>query len=76
MEIECNNSPERITHKILQEWLEGKGLKPVSWETLVNTLRDIGLNALADEIQSACGKERVYLVQIPPETIYSFETQS
>ena len=49
--MECNNSPERITRKILQEWLEGKGLMPVSWETLVKTLRDIELNALADKIQ-------------------------
>ena len=51
MEIECSNSPERITRKILQEWLEGKGL-PVTWETLINTLRDTGLEALADQIQA------------------------
>ena len=51
MEIECTNSPERVTRKILGEWLEGKGLKPVSWETLVKTLRDTELSALADEIQ-------------------------
>ena len=58
MEIECNNSPERITRKILGEWLEGKGLMPVLWETLIKTLTDAGLSALAKQIQSACGKQR------------------
>ena len=50
IQIECNHSQERVTHKILQEWLEGKGL-PVSWETLVKTLRKTGLNELADQIK-------------------------
>ena len=35
--------PEKITLKILQEWLEGKGL-PLTWESLVQTLRDTGLS--------------------------------
>ena len=42
---------EDVMLRILGDWLEGKGLKPVSWETLVTTLRDTGLSALADEIQ-------------------------
>ena len=40
----------RITRKILQEWLAGKG-EPVTWACLVKTLHRCKLNALADEIQ-------------------------
>ena len=44
----CGNSA-KIMLRILQEWLEGKGL-PLTWESLVQTLRDTGLSTLADEI--------------------------
>ena len=40
----------RITRKILQEWLAGKG-EPVTWACLIKTLHRCKLNALADEIQ-------------------------
>ena len=49
IEDECRGKPERITRKILQEWMEGKGL-PLTWESLIKTLRDTGLSTLADEI--------------------------
>ena len=52
IEDECRGKPERICHRILQEWLEGKGL-PVTWETLIQTLRDTGLPTLADHIHTA-----------------------
>ena len=42
---------ERICLKILQEWLEGKGLEPVTWNTLIQALRDSGLSSLADHIR-------------------------
>ena len=45
IEEECRGNPERICRKILQEWLEGKGL-PVTWETLIQTLRDAGLSEI------------------------------
>jgi hypothetical protein len=51
IEDECRGKPERIVRKILQGWLEGRGLEPVSWETLVQTLRRSDLSTLADEIQ-------------------------
>ena len=44
---------ERICRKILQEWLEGKGLEPVTWETLVQTLRNTKLFTLADSVKAA-----------------------
>ena len=50
-ERECQGNPEGVMLRILQEWLEGKGL-PVTWESLVQTLRDIDLAVLADKIQA------------------------
>ena len=52
IEEECRGKPEKICRKILQEWLEGKGL-PVTWETLIQTLRNTELSTLADQIQQA-----------------------
>ena len=49
---EYQGDAEDVMLRILREWLEGKGL-PVSWETLVKTLRDTGLPVLADTIQTA-----------------------
>ena len=52
IEHDCHWQAEPIVRKILQEWLEGKGL-PVTWESLVQTLRDSNLSTLADEIQAS-----------------------
>ena len=49
---EYQGNAEDVVTRILQEWLEGRGL-PVSWEKLIKTLRETGLNALADEIESS-----------------------
>ena len=45
----CQGDPEDVVLRILQEWMEGKGL-PLTWESLIKTLRDTGLSTLADEI--------------------------
>ena len=50
IEMECQGKPECIARKIFQEWVLGKG-KPLTWQTLVETLRDCELNVLADQIQ-------------------------
>ena len=52
IEDECRGRPDRINTKILQYWVQGKGL-PVTWDTLVHTLRDCNLNELAKEIQGS-----------------------
>ena len=67
IEDECRGKPERITRKILQEWLEGKGL-PVTWESLVQTLRETELPFQAKEIaakvsQSSSGMYNIVLVK-------------
>ena len=47
---ECQGDADDIILRILQEWLEGRGFGPVTWETLIKTLRDSDLSALADEV--------------------------
>lgn len=39
--------PEAACCTILQRWLNGNGLQPVTWETLVECLEDIGYGTLA-----------------------------
>ena len=41
LEIEHLKNAERINMAILQKWLQGKGLKPVTWSTLVTALERI-----------------------------------
>ena len=48
--LKCLGNPEDITQEILKEWLLGRGLE-LTWETLIKTLRDSDLSALADEVQ-------------------------
>ena len=53
--IESQYGPEKthfVTEAILQTWLHGAGRKPHSWTTLTTVLREVGLNALAEEIEN------------------------
>ena len=45
----------RINTDILEEWLQGRGIQPVSWTTLVKVLEDIDLGTLASDIREAKG---------------------
>ena len=36
--------------KVLQEWIAGQGKQPVSWDTLIEVLEDVGLGVLAGDI--------------------------
>ena len=58
--------PEHVNLHILLHWLEGKGRKPVTWRTLVYSLKDIGLDVLAREIQDA--KTTTGTADEPPPT--------
>ena len=40
----------RIMLEILKRWIGGEGKQPVSWSTLTETFRAIGLNKLAETI--------------------------
>ena len=48
---DCHGDSEQITQKILQKWIAGSGL-PVTWESLIQTLRDTGLPVLAEQIKA------------------------
>ena len=41
---------EQINQEILKQWIAGKGEEPVTWETLVEVLRDVELTDLASDI--------------------------
>lgn len=51
IELNCHGDPERISIEILNEWLCGRGKHPVTRNTLVEVLFDIGLATLAAEIE-------------------------
>ena len=38
---------EAACHNVLQRWLNGEGRQPVTWDTLVNCLEDIGHGTFA-----------------------------
>ena len=42
----------QINLEILQEWINGRGRQPVSWATLTEVLRDVGLSELASDIEA------------------------
>lgn len=42
---------EAINMEILQKWLDGEGKHPVTWKTLIDVLRGIKMDSLADEIE-------------------------
>ena len=53
------DDPVDITVEILQQWLQGKGRMPITWQTLVKCLRDIDLNVLADKIDHSLSKQEL-----------------
>ena len=48
-----HKDPVNIAVEILEQWLQGRGRMPVTWETLVKCLRDTNLNVLADIVESS-----------------------
>ena len=52
IEMKTHGDPVDITVEILQQWLQGRGRRPVTWQTLIKCLRDTDLNVLADNMES------------------------
>ena len=52
MEHKHRGDAEHINMEILEEWISGRGRKPVSWETLTEVLRDVELSQLASDIEA------------------------
>ena len=53
IESKFREDPYRINQEILKIWLQGRGEGPVTWTTLVNVLKMIGLELLAHTIESS-----------------------
>ena len=51
IERELDKRAEDINKRIFRLWMKGEGIQPVSWATLVGVLQDMGLNALARDVQ-------------------------
>ena len=43
LEMEHHWNAEQINMAILRRWLQGKGVKPITWSNLVTTFQKIGL---------------------------------
>ena len=52
MEHKHQRDAEQINMEILEEWVNGKGRQPVSWEILTEVLRDVKLGQLASDIEA------------------------
>ena len=58
IEFQCNNNPSCMKTDLFELWLDGNGLAPYTWRTLIQVLRDISLNRLAEEIESIITNRR------------------
>ena len=52
MEHKHQRDAEQINTEILEEWANGRGRQPVSWEILTEVLRDVKLGQLASDIEA------------------------
>ena len=55
-----DNDPVKITTEILRRWLQGKGILPVTWQTLIKCLREAELNTAADYIEAGFSSKGIY----------------
>ena len=52
-----SNDSTLINHEILTQWVQGMGMKPITWGVLIDVLRSpCNLNALAEDIEDVVGK--------------------
>ena len=50
---DCHHKSAAITLEILERWIRGGGRQPVTWQTLTETMKIIGLTELASSIESS-----------------------
>ena len=50
IEAEHRANADLVNLAILKEWLEGRGLRPVTWDTLTTTMVNAGLVILGEQI--------------------------
>ena len=51
LELTWQRDSHQISRDILKAWLQGAGKQPVTYATLVDCLRDAGLDTLATDIE-------------------------
>ena len=56
IEMSKRGDPVGITAEILEQWLQGRGITPVTWQTLITCLRNMKMIVLADGIKSTLSK--------------------
>ena len=49
----CRGDPEEIVRAVYKKWINGAGRQPATWQILVGVLKEIELNSLTDEIETA-----------------------
>ena len=54
-----NNDAKEINIEVIEEWVAGKGIHPVTWKILTEVLRDIELSTLAEEIEAIKSSQRI-----------------
>ena len=59
IERKKRGDPGDITIEILRLWLQGKGRKPVTWQTLVECLQSTNLCVVADYVKATFGGSNV-----------------
>ncbi len=56
IETKHRENAQEINLEVFRLWINGDGLKPISWNTVVTVLRKISLNALVSKINSTCNE--------------------
>ena len=51
LEQEHRMDAQEMNMAIFRRWLQGNGVRPVAWSTLIGVLRKIGQDVLADDIE-------------------------
>ena len=54
----CFHDPVETVTAVYKKWISGTGRKPVTWQTLVDVLRDIELNSVADDIEAVLSSSK------------------
>eukprot|EP00731_Ephydatia_muelleri_P033539 Em0032g1a len=48
----CRGDPVEIVTAVYKKWINGAGRQPVTWQTLLDVLREIEQNSLAEDIET------------------------
>ena len=64
-----HQDPVDITVEILEQWLQGRGRMPITWQTFVQCLRDTKLNVLANNIESSLSEHNGSKDKVPSKEL-------